>query len=344
MYMNFINDFHKEFKRQDNRGRCLHYDKGGRCNKIISAHSIQNKGQLSLISESGHVYRFSADISILRKTNGIPLPEKIGVNRVSTFLGFCKHHDNDLFKPIDKYPLTQDKRQIALYAYRCLCREFFVKENAVELFKNIIEHPEIDDETRSFFSSSLLGNCTGLHGLQYHKALYDNALQVEDYDQFEFLYVTCSTCCNAQFSGLLYPDFDFEGNSLQDITDIHKVPSLITFFTAPIDDGWAFCFAWHVSSNDICIPFIQSLAYRVANGEKPEDIIFRFSLSCCENHAIRISWWDRLSEDAKNEVISRVGMMVHPELPIPANYLASGCEGIADWEFEHIYTTLKIGG
>ena len=45
------------FKRAQKSGRCLHYDSGKRCNKIINAHSIQKMGVLSEIPEDGHVYR-----------------------------------------------------------------------------------------------------------------------------------------------------------------------------------------------------------------------------------------------------------------------------------------------
>jgi hypothetical protein len=55
-------------------------------------------------------------------------PKKIGINKATTFYGFCQHHDNKLFELIDNYPLKPDKQQMALYAYRCLCREYFFKK------------------------------------------------------------------------------------------------------------------------------------------------------------------------------------------------------------------------
>ncbi|WP_429169606.1 hypothetical protein [Aeromonas rivipollensis] len=340
--MSLIGDFQSESKRQNARGRCLHYAKSGRCNEIISAHSIQNKGQLSLIAEEGHVYCLSADLSTLRKTDGKPLPKKTGIGKASTFYGFCKHHDNELFEPIDNFPLTPNKRQIALYAYRCICKEFFVKENAIAVLNKFKNHPEVHPHMRDLVSSAFFGHSVGFAGLQHHKTLYDQALINEDYDQFEFVYFTCSTPCNAQFSGLVYPDFDFEGRFLQDLGDFIAPLDLITFFTAPIAKGWAFGFAWHVSSNPTCRPFIQSLANRVANGEKPEDAIFRFALSCCENHAIRISWWDNLEGEARKLALEKMQLMANPTEPVPPNYLVSGCEGVADWAFEHVHTTLEI--
>jgi hypothetical protein len=339
--MSFIRDFQEESKRQTNRGRCLHHSSGTRCNEIISAHSIQNKGQLSLIAEVGHVYRLGADLSTLKRTGGLPEPMKIGIKKASTFDGFCKLHDNALFEPIDNFALRDDKRQVALYAYRSLCREYFVKENAATVMTKMMAHPDLAPSKRSFLKSFQLGQSLGFASLQQHKKLYDEALLAQDYDQFEFLFITSRDQCNVQVSGLLFPDFDFVGKQLQDLSEWESVPSLITFFTAPTADGWAFGFAWHASSNKACIPFIESLAARVRQGEKPQDALLRFAISACENHAIRISWWDGLDPAAKSALIERMRFMTAPHTAIAPDYLASGCEGIANWEFEYVHTTLQ---
>jgi len=339
--MSFAADFQQEAKRQSDRGRCLHFTDGARCNEIISAHSIQKSGQLSLIAEDGHVYRLNADLSTLKKNNGRPQPKKIGINKTSTFAGFCRHHDNTLFESIDNAPLSPDRHQIALYAYRCVCREFFVKENAVKVLEAMKAHPGLDSRRRSFLASSLTGHSLGLEGLKHHKIYYDEALLGKDYDKFEYTYFTSTSKCSLQLSGQLYPDFDFMGKCVQDLGDWTSPLDLLTFFTAPTSDGWAFGFAWHVSSNRSCVPFIQSLASRVSGGERTEDALLRFVFSCCENHAFRISWWDRLSEHAQQAVVERMLLMAHPNIPVPSTYLVSGCEGVADWRFEFVHTTLR---
>ncbi len=86
-----------EIKRNKNKGRCLHFDAGTRCNEYINAHSIQNKGQLVKIVDKGHVYTLSNSFTDIRKYKGKLCYKKFGINKVSTFLGFCKNHDNELF-------------------------------------------------------------------------------------------------------------------------------------------------------------------------------------------------------------------------------------------------------
>lgn len=337
--MSFLSDYQHESKRQNGRGRCLHFSDGVRCDAVVSAHSIQKRGQLSLIAEDGHVYRLSADLSILQKNKGIPRLRKVGVNRTSAFAGFCKRHDNSLFEPIDNYPLGPGKEQVALYAYRCLCREYFVKENAVAVLTKMKAHPDLDAQRRAFLEACLFGHGLGFGRLEHHKSAFDRALLVRDYEQFEFTYFTSSSPCPVQLAGLLCPNVDFEGRRLQDLGNIDSPLDLITFFTAPTEEGWAFGFGWHTSSNLTCIPFIQSLAQRAATGEKIEDALLRL-LPCCENHAIRVSWWDALDEESKSAVVERMLLMIDPRLPVPDNYLAIGCEGIASWQYEHVHSTL----
>lgn len=338
--MPFLDDFQCESRKQSERGRCLHFSDGARCNEFISAHSIQKRGQLSLIAEDGHIYQLTANRSTLQKTKGVPRLKKVGVNKASTFAGFCKHHDNSLFEPIDNVPLGPVKEQVALYAYRCLCREYFVKENAVAVLSKMKEHPDLDASRQPFLEASQFGHSLGLAGLKHHKSVFDQALLARDFEQFEFTYFTSSCPCSIQLSGVLYPDYDFEGRLLQGLGTSDSPLDLITFFTAPIDEGWAFGFGWHVSSNLTCIPFIQSLAQRASDGEKVEDALLRFSLSCCENHAIRISWWDALDDRSKTAAVERMLLMVHPTIPVPPHYLAAGCEGIANWKYEYVHTTL----
>lgn len=320
----------------------MHFDNGARCNEIISAHSIQRRGQLAHIAEDGHVYRLSADLKTLKATGGSPKPKRLGVNRASTFAGFCKSHDNSLFKLIDDAPLGPNKDQIALYAYRSVCREYFVKENAVRSIDAMRGHAELDQQQRSMLGAAWFGHSLGFKGLQHHKRIYDEALSQENFHEFQFTYFLSQSRCSVQVSGLLYPDCDFLGRRLQQLGS-NEALELITFFTAPTADGWAFCFAWHESSSAACVALVRSLATVVAEGQSPADALLRFSLSCCENHAIRISWWDGLPQTKRDEAQERMELMAHPGIPLPQDYLSHGLENMADWSFEWVYTTVGEG-
>jgi hypothetical protein len=330
----------KEFKRQQNKRRCLHFNQGDECNEFISAHSIQRQGQLSLIQENGHVYRFSADLKVLKGHGGKPQPKKIGINKVSTFYGFCKAHDNQLFKYIDDFHLMPNKIQVALYAYRCLCREVYAKQNAVLSADQLVKMASLDagmEMTSPFFE----GFSSGLSWLQVHKKEYDTSISKRDLSKFYYICFRSKSRFDLQLSGVLYPEYSFSGDGLQNLLNDTLTPQLITFFTAPTDDGWAFTLAWHQSSDAICRQFVGSLAQRIHQGENVVDILTRFSFSCCENHAFRISWWDQLPEQKKSEICSRVYLMMNPFEPVPSDYLVFGCEGVSEWELETVQSEMN---
>ncbi|WP_460154911.1 hypothetical protein [Pseudomonas sp. S1_F04] len=332
--MSFANAHQAAMKKQSKKGRCLHYSDGVRCNEIISAHSIQKQGQLSLIAESGHVYRLNADLSTLKETNGRPLPKKIGLNRASTFPGMCKQHDNKLFSPIDNKPLSFDQQQVGLYAYRSICREYFVKENAAITLGKMIAYPALSPTQQQFLRDNSYGQMFGFQRLKRHKLIYDTALANGDFIDFKFVIFESTSRCSMQASGLIFPDFDFQGRQLQDLGPDTKLPDLLTFFTAPTEKGWAFVLAWHESSSRTCKWLIQSLVESVRTGSRPEDTLLRFSLACCENHAIRISWWDALPALAKKQALDSMAENADPTIGIRSNYLVAGCEGLADWTFD----------
>ncbi|HUJ17900.1 MAG TPA: hypothetical protein VL197_07895 [Nitrospirota bacterium] len=339
--MTLLKGYLAEVKKQRSRGRCLHYDSGNRCNKIISAHSIQESGQLRLIEEDGHVYRISSNISTLKKAGGRPQIAKIGVNKVSTFDGFCQRHDNELFRLIDNKLLVPNAVQISLYAYRCLCREYFVKENAVRTFNKFLNHEKMSQRLQKLISNFHEGSVASFARLQGIKTTFDKDVKNGNFDQFEYVCFISKAKWNFQLSGVLYPDYDFLGQKLQDLLDLPAPLSFITFFTAPVHNGWSFTFAWHKESSKICSQFMGSLAALIHNGGSIEDALLRFSFTCCENHAIRISWWDSLTVIQKSSILERFAYLIDLKIQVPNTYLATGLEGIADWHFDHVYSAMR---
>jgi hypothetical protein len=335
--MTLRQDYTETLKRQSRRGRCLHFDDGRQCTNIIKAHSIQKQGQLGKLAESGHVYQIEVDMGTLELRM-----KKTGIGNASTFLGFCALHDNQIFRPIDQVPLRPDHEQIALYAYRCLCRELFVKENAIAAISETLDHPGLTEHALKTLLAQSVGHKMAMEGLVAHKQEFDDALRASHYREFQFFVIESSLPPFLQVSGLLYPHFDFTGRRIQDLGNPHQQMELITFFTAPTESGHAFCFAWHESSHDVCSQFLRSLALHVGGSGSPDAALLRFILTTCENHAFRISWWDNLPEQAKREVFYRFSLGTNLSGELPSDYLTHGCEGIVDWGFGTIHTTVEL--
>lgn len=334
--MRIIGEYLKDMKRLSGRGRCLHYAAGTRCSNFIDAHSIQKSGQLFKIAERGHVIQLSADISILKQSGGRLAGKTIGVKDVSTFAGFCEIHDNELFEPIDNTSLIPTELQILLYAYRCLCKEYFVKENAAELMKKYSVHAENTKEQERIFKEMSRGTTLGFDNLKHHKSYFDNCLSEKSYQDIFYVCFLSNDPWNIQVSGVLYPWYDFLGNELQDTSDFEYVPELLTVFTAPTSQGWAYVLAWHVSSDKVCSQLVGSLTAWISNGYSLPDALLRFTFSSFENHAIRPSWWNKLNGDDREAIIDRATLMVAPNIPVPPDYLVYGLEGIANWKYKDV--------
>lgn len=105
----------------------------GECSgKIINAHTISKSGSLKEISESGHVMGTKPSLSSLIKSKGKLALEKVGINKASTFTGFCSVHDKAIFSPLEDEKIILNDKQLFLMAYRGFCRELFHKEQNKE--------------------------------------------------------------------------------------------------------------------------------------------------------------------------------------------------------------------
>lgn len=332
-------DKQRELAKKEN-GRCLHYDSGSRCNNIIDAHSIQKNQSLSSIATNGEVYVVAGDFRSLMKKGEKLTYKKAGINKFSTFSGFCKHHDNELFKVIDESPLIPTEQQVFLYAYRSLCKAVFVKENSLELINSQIKDHK-NKAINELLESDKKGTNFCLDNLKRHKSEYDNSMKNKSYSDIKYVLFISKQKPSVAFSGLFWPDFDFLGRQLQNLGDHEVKLELITMCSAPMDGNeWGFLFAWHKNSSTICNSFMESLATAIYNNCDIGDLLFRLVISNCENLAISPQWWEKLSEGHKEQITLRVTSMARPDIEIKHNYLTHGLEGISQWQFEETISSI----
>ncbi len=337
-----LSRFLKKQKQLTNKGRCLHYESGHRCNKIIKAHSIQRSMSLSAIAEEGHVYKLSNSMSSLKRNKGQLVFEKHGINKVSTFLGFCGKHDNQLFKPIDDSPLLPTDQQVLLYAYRSLCRELFVKENTLELIKGELRSGIRQSAIERLLLSVKQGTAFGLKNLRTHKELYDRSLQEEFYSDIRYVLFISKQKPTIAFSGVFYPDFDFVGRRLQNLADHNIKLQLISICSVPMDCGWGFLFAWHVTSSSVCVDFMRALATMMHRDNKAlGDILFRLVMINCENLAISPKWWEGLPKEHKEDIALKVSVRTNPFSITGPFYLMKGFNGISRWDFGKVISKME---
>ncbi len=338
-----MSKFILEKEKLYNQVRCLHYQADNRCNEIIKAHSVQKKGLLSKISRNNKVYCLSQNMGDFKKNEGEVVFKEEYITKFSIFRGFCKKHDNKLFEPIDNsFFSTENMLHILLYSYRSLSREFFNKENSLNLYKKMLEDAKENLGLNKYFTSYLYGTAIGYKSLEFHKNIYDNLLRNELYDEMRYVSFNSSNKLNVVFSNVLYPEYDFKGNLLQNLSDTSKPLDLISFYSAPTETGWSFIFSWHKSSNYSCYYFIQSLQTMIKEGASLSDLLFQFAIFNGENIAFCPDYWESLSNESQSKITKGITNMINPTRVIRENYLKNSLQNIIDWNFETVNDNLSL--
>jgi hypothetical protein len=335
-----ISSFLEERKRNRLRGRCFHYTAGDNCSNYSMAHSIQKGKLLSEIARDGHVFGLSHYFGTKKKNRGRLSYKRIGINEISTFRGFCNKHDKELFRPIDDHALIPTNEQAILYGYRSLCRELFVKENAMNLVVSELEEVELP-AVRNMLIGMAKGTYIGLRELQTHKNYFDETLNKSQFEDVRYVLFKTTNKPNIVFSGIIYPDYDFLGNQLQDLGDPNSRLGLITYCSAWIEHGWGFLFAWHSTSSTVCESFIDSLKKAAKQKGNYQDYLFKLAVGC-GNHAISPEWWEGLPNESKNAMIERISDIVDVLADVESSYLSMGLEGISDWKFNEVVSNIGI--
>lgn len=125
------------FRKVYRQGKCSHPSAGHKLckGKTIKARTVQRNGGLNLIASNGHVYTLLQNGKMFDQDRWDlnAGPNKVGIGEASTFAGFCAHHDNELFGPVEKQPFQGTLEQIAILGYRAICHELSLKECSVEV-------------------------------------------------------------------------------------------------------------------------------------------------------------------------------------------------------------------
>jgi hypothetical protein len=278
---------------------------------IIRAHTVSKSSNLKKISLDGHVYAFVPSFDNLTKNNGVLHPELIGINKASTFTGFCKHHDKQIFSPLEDQPFEASKEQCFLLAYRAQAREFFTKTSSTNILdmlkssdkgKNIAEQLNI----QSMVHHHSEGIDAGVKDATYHKDKLDTILCSQDFNNVNAYVINFRKTPTVMCSAGIFPEYDFLGNKLHDLLDLKTIPDLMTFSVIATDTGGAVVFCWisDENSHEKNELFIESL--KNISHEKLTSSLIRFFFEFCENIFMEPTWWEDLPEPQRRYLINRL--------------------------------------
>lgn len=330
-----------EQKKLFNKKYCLHPDANlSVCSgKIIKAHTIQRNGGLSRIARNGHVYHFDFNALTLRDNKGLPKVNLIGIRKASTFTGFCKHHDNSTFEPIEKNPFESNQEHTFLLAYRNICRELYLKriqKESLGLLRNVDKGRELSEQIRinEMIHPLELGMNTSLNTLNHHKKIYDNALKTQNFQDVNYYVLRFDQTPDILCSGSFYPDFDFEGNRIQNLADMSKISSIISLSIITTDYGGAVVLSWVRKDSVPCNKLINTLN-KIPDNNKINAILI-LMLTSIENVYFSPIWWENLNDEDQKKLQIKIMQGAHPFFPRNSDCLLDHGFRIIDWNLLNI--------
>jgi len=295
-----------EFRKAFAKKYCLHpQSSSSACSQqIVKAHSVSASSNLKSIAEDGHVLRFYYPPKAPVEARGPVTAQLIGVNRASTFTGFCKRHDSLTFAPIDQPIELLTQEHCFLLAYRALCQVIFTKAASFaasptlrQLDRGSPHH--VQQAHQEFCSDREFSLMIGLGDLHRDKAEFDRHLLGHTFEAISYYALELDHAPQIVCSVAFTPEVDFEGNQLQSLEnpDIHA--DMCTCSIISTQRGGAIVFAWLKETNRASIGLIESFD-RLKPHLIPSAIV-RLVFECGENVFFSKSWWNSL--DSKTQMI-----------------------------------------
>lgn len=342
-----LSDIIKHHNKTFNKKTCLCPD-GWKTNcdgAIVKAHTVSKK-MLKKIADSGHVYGLVKDLGALVRNDGQLIFEKIGIQKASTFTGFCEKHDREIFKPIENKPFVITEEHMFLLAYRALSYEIFTKKAALENipFMHQMDAGKTTHEQfalQEFVKSCKLGFEAGMKDMRFIKASYDNILISKEFSKIKYYVVRIADLPCLMYSGCIYPTFDFHGNRLQKLACVNlKCEGISVSIIANDENEGMFVFAWIGKDNGPCDKFIHS--FDILSPYAKAQAIIRFGFEFIENKYLNIGWWDDLDANVKDALNSRQHSATSFSSERKEDCLADDGLHYVDWEILDCYTNIKI--
>lgn len=291
----------------------------GQCRRgVIRAHAIQ-EALIRQLAVNGHVLQFN----LFRKSVHPGFrnwPQPIGVDRVSTFTGFCGFHDHEVFKPIESGPFQPSPEALFLYGYRALCAALYTSKYRFEMVKAVsvrVEAAGVDPGTRQ--TGDIAANDLNTRELEEIKAAWDSDLAARNFADYDHLVLTCPKTPDIIDTFFFPPPKNFRYESAR-LTRNRRKLEWLAFSVVPRLGGGGLVLISAEKGNAVWPGFTQSLLHYPP--EKRTMALVNYMLSYFgETLILAPTWWNRLPV-ARQEAIVNTNT---------AGYYPRHLKGLCDW-------------
>lgn len=272
-------------------------------------------------------------MNIVMSDDVIVKPKLYGINRASTFTGFCGKHDKTIFSPIEDETFNVTKETIFLLGYRALAREHYTKL-AQRGSEPILRQADKGKTTEEQFEHQKeldmhyeLVNA-GIRDLENQKRKFDEILVNDNYNDIEGFVVEFGEIPNIMCSSGLTLEYDYSGTILQDLSDLNRYMSSICLNIINSNNKGYVVFTWHKDSSDVCHRFIDSLRFYPEN--RITDAIIRLCFKF-ENIYLSPDWWESIPDNKRKKLILKLAASADPDSPEDNKSLVEDNIQYDDW-------------
>lgn len=310
------------------------------CTNIIKAHTVSKSSGLSDIADNtNHVLGLKQNLVSFQKSKGKLRFERIGINKASTFRGFCAKHDKQLFSCFEDISFIGTQGQCTALTYRSVAKEIYAKENALEVAGFIKKMDQgkplifqINIQEHNFFYQ--LGLEAAINELYIIKNDVDSELLSRGNSSYNFLVIESSSPIPVVVSSVINPTQDFNGKPIQDLSDLSVKPEYLVFNAFSSAGKGFVVFSW-LKKAKIIDRFIQSLL-SIDNSEMYSYLV-NFFFSSAENSFISPSWWEDLSDIQRSKIEELFNIGSDSFVDVPRNVLADNNVKFTGWYIDNIY-------
>ena len=297
--------------REFQKGYCSHPQAGpDNCgHRIVRAHTVQLRGGLAAIAESGHVVSAKTGARDLFKNGGVFRPRKVGVRSASTFMGFCDTHDNAMFRPVETGSVLLTPESCFLLGFRPISYELFSKRAAL---RSVNIQRELDRGKPFDYQCGLQqslhvyeeGTKRGVADCERWKRQYDTILTRQQFNEYRFVGGVYSSVLPVVGCGAFCPEYDFAGNPLQMVSHGDAPHEHVGFNLTVLNNKSVLVIGWTEGHKGPAELFGRSFR-RVADEEKA-NVAIQLAAEHIENIYLKPSWWHSLSDTVRSALITRM--------------------------------------
>jgi len=249
--------------------------------------------------------------------------KRVGINEASVFLGFCSHHDSQLFSVFERHPFTATEEQLHLLAYRSVCREACMK---YQITGSKLKIGMLEEEPTPHGIKTVQEMMWMVELLSIKQEL-EQAIQAGRYDKLNHFLIRFAKTPQILVSTNFIPLVTATGRKLE-----LRREDRLTLNILPTNMGGFAIFSWLKRKPKNGSLFVKSL--RELGSARLTHVLVKLAMEVSDNVFFGPQWWRSIGnyQDALKRAYAR-NLTMGDDNP-PANLLSSPEKPVDDWHVE----------